>query len=79
MVPLIRNLTDVESANLSLLILEIMKNLAFVSVRFGYSAFDEWNFVYFASIDLLSFNPPKAITFLEKHIPGTSMIFPNLR
>jgi|SRR6266496_63480 len=62
---------NTEYPNMSLIILEILKNLAFVSARFGYSAFDEWNFVYLSSIDLLSSNTPQATTFIEKQIPGT--------
>ena len=50
---------DLEYSNLSLKLLEILRNLAFVSARFGYASFDEWNFVYFASIDLLCGSPPQ--------------------
>lgn len=54
------------------MILEILRKLAFISARFGYSAFDEWNFVYLASIDLLSSNPLQTTQFVERHIPGIS-------
>ena len=64
-----------EYSSMSLTILEILQNLAFVSARFGYSAFDEWNFVYLASIDLLSANPLQAALFIDRHIPGTSQSF----
>lgn len=60
----------VEYSSVALTILEILGNLGFVSARFGYSAFDEWNFVYLASIDLLSSNPFEATLFVDRHMPG---------
>jgi hypothetical protein len=62
---------DIEYSNLSLKLLEILRNLAFVSTRFGYASFDEWNFVYLASIDLLCASPPQAMAFIDTHLPGT--------
>jgi len=51
-------------------VLEILRDLAFVSARFGYASFDEWNFVYLASIDLLSASPAHASEFVDSHLPG---------
>jgi hypothetical protein len=51
-------------------ILSILRSLAFVSTRFGYSAFQEYNFVYLSSIDILSFSIPQSITFIKRHIPS---------
>jgi hypothetical protein len=50
-------------------ILSILRSLAFVSTRFGYSAFQEYNFVYLSSIDILSSHIPQSITFIKRHIP----------
>lgn len=50
-------------------ILEILRCLAFVSTRFGYSAFQEYNFVYLSSIDILASNPNQTMTFIQRHIP----------
>lgn len=62
--------SDVEYSNISLNVLEVLRNLAFVSTRFGYATFDEWNFVYLASIDLLSASPAEASDFVDSHLPS---------
>lgn len=48
-----------------------------MSARFGYASFDEWNFVYLASIDLLSASPAEASVFVDAHLP--SMYSPRVR
>jgi hypothetical protein len=58
--------------------LHILRNFAFISTRFGYSTFDEWNFVYLASIDLLSSFPKQVSSFLETRIPGALPLYPHL-
>jgi len=62
--------SNLDFANISIEILEILGNLAFISARFGYSAFDEWNFVYLAAIDLLAAYPLESASFIQKHVPG---------
>ena len=64
---------EIDPSVVSFEILEILGHLAFVSVRFGYSAFDAWNFVYLASIDILSAFPAQVIILLNKHIPSTPL------
>src|SRR5271170_1886093 len=66
-----RGPADLEYSNISLKLLEILCNLAFVSTRFGYASFDEWNFVYLASIDLLCASPAQAVVFVNAQLPGT--------
>lgn len=61
---------DVGCMDMSVEVLEILRTLAFISARFGYSAFDEWNFVYLASIDLLTASPLQSAAFILKHVPG---------
>jgi len=62
--------SDLDCVDMSAEILEILRTLAFISARMGYSAFDEWNFVYLASIDLLTASPPQSAAFILKHVPG---------
>ena len=59
-----------DAPTLAALNLNILENLTFISTRFGYSAFDEWNFVYLASIDLLSPFADQVSSFLQSRIPG---------
>lgn len=49
--------------------LTILGNLAFISSKFGYSAFDEWNFIYLSNIDILSRYPLKASHFISQNPP----------
>jgi hypothetical protein len=51
-------------------ILEILGNISFVTARFGYTSFDEWKFVYLASVDILSAYSIQAKHFIERHTPG---------
>jgi hypothetical protein len=60
-------------ADISLRILDVLRQLAFISTRFGYASFDQWNFVYLASIDLLSSNPSQAISFVQNYNPSISL------
>ena len=62
-------LTDLDGVTTTMEILEILRCFAFVSTRFGYSAFSEYNFVYLSSIDILSSAIPQTTTFIQKHIP----------
>jgi hypothetical protein len=62
--------SDPEYAGITFEILEIFGNISFITARFGYASFDEWKFVYLASIDILSAYPIQATHFLERHIPG---------
>jgi hypothetical protein len=61
---------DVEYGNMASKLLDILGNLAFISTPLGHSSFDVWNFVYLASIDLLSPDPLKSNIWIERHIPG---------
>jgi len=69
--PFSRPLQIPELAQQASKILAILSTLAFVSVKFGSSAFDEWNFVYLAAIDILTAYPAKTTTFIESCTPGT--------
>jgi hypothetical protein len=60
-----------DSSHPALQVLHILRTLAFVSLRFGYAAFDEWNFVYLASVDILAAHPRQAAIFVENNISGT--------
>jgi len=63
---------------MSLECLEILRCYAFISSRFGYSAFSEYNFVYLSSIDILSSNTSQSIHFIRKHIPPSRTSSPAL-
>jgi hypothetical protein len=60
---------DLEFAEMAAQVLEILRTVAFVSVRFGYRAFDEWNFIYLSSVDIISAYPLHATSVIEKQIP----------
>jgi hypothetical protein len=62
-------------ADISLKVLDILRHLAFVSTRFGYASFDEWNFVYLASLDLLSSSPTQATSFVQNYHPSISLSY----
>lgn len=66
------SMSDTEYVTISGKVLEVLRNLTFISTRVGYSTFDEWKFVYLGSIDLLSSSPIKASMFVEKYVPGKS-------
>src|ERR1700738_2291982 len=45
---------NLEFAEMAAQVLEILRTVAFISVRFGYTGFDEWNFIYLSSVDIIS-------------------------
>src|SRR5947209_9896911 len=55
-------LANLDGVPVTMEILEILRCLAFVSTRFGYSAFQEYNFVYLSSIDILASHPTQTLT-----------------
>jgi hypothetical protein len=65
-----------DTPTLAAMNLNILQNLTFISTRFGYSAFDEWNLVYLASVDLLSPFPEQVSSFLQSRIPGAVSLSP---
>jgi hypothetical protein len=66
--------------DISTRVLDILGSLAFISVRFGYNGFDEWNFVSLAAIDILSAYSIQATLFIENRIPSNSQsIHPSSR
>src|SRR5579862_5507551 len=62
-------IANLDGVPVTMEILEILRCLAFVSTRFGYSAFQEYNFVYLSSIDILASQPSETMTFIQRHIP----------
>lgn len=49
--------------------LNILRNLYFISSRLGSNTLSQWTFIYLTSIDVLTSDPPAAITFITSIAP----------